>query len=88
MNHPAWQRFSTLPVVDDEGTLLGRIRYSTLRDLEQALAPTEAPDTWRHLALSLAEFYWVSSSNIVHGISDMMTSAPTPTRGMESNNEA
>jgi len=75
VNHAAWRRFPTLPVVDDEGVLLGRIRYSTLRNLEEGSTPGSVPDTWRHFAISLAELYWVSSSNVLQGVSGMMTSS-------------
>jgi magnesium transporter len=76
VNHAAWRRFPTLPVVDDEGVLLGRIRYSTLRNLEERSKPGSAHDSWRHFAMSLAELYWVSSSNLLQGVSGMMSSAP------------
>lgn len=88
VRHPAWRRFSTLPVVDDEGILLGRIRYSTLRHLEQGLESGAAPDTWRHLALSLAELYWVSSSNLVRGASDALAAGLTAVRDTEGSDDA
>ena len=75
VNHAAWRRFPTLPVVDDEGVLLGRIGYSTLRSLEEGSKPGSAHDRWRHFAMSLAELYWVSSSNLLQGVSGMMGSA-------------
>ena len=82
VNHPAWRRLPTLPVVDDDGILLGRIRYSTLRDLEKGSKSGSAPNTWGHFAMSLAELYWVSSYSVIQGISGMMASRPdTDSRG-------
>lgn len=87
-NHPAWQKFPALPVVDEDGNLLGRIRYSTLRDLEQGMRAGGVPNTWRHVALSLAELYWVSTSNLVRDMSGMVTLVPALTRGKEGSDEA
>jgi magnesium transporter len=83
VKHPAWQRFPTLPVVDDEGILLGRIRYSALRHLEKGLESGAAPDTWRHLALSLAELYWVSTSKLFRVSSGALAAGLTPVRDRE-----
>jgi magnesium transporter len=88
VKHPAWQKFPTLPVVDDDGILLGRIRYSTLRQLERGLESGGASDTWRHFAVSLAELYWLSSSNLVSGITVAMTTGAAPARNMEGSDDA
>ncbi len=64
--HPAWQRYSALPVVDGAGVLLGVIRYSTFRTMEKGEV-TRKPQTWSS-AVALAELYWRSSSTFLCGL--------------------
>ncbi len=55
--HPAWQRVYAVPVVDAKDTLLGAIRYETLRRIERELGRgTRAADP-RITAAALGELY-------------------------------
>jgi hypothetical protein len=44
--HPGWQRYHAMPVVDDEDRLVGAIRYQMLRKLERE-APGHGADPAR-----------------------------------------
>ncbi len=43
VDDPGWREAHSLPVVDEDGTYLGALRYRTLRALEQALPETAVP---------------------------------------------
>ena len=76
VGHPAWQRYSALPVVDEEGVLLGVIRYSTFRSME-AGAVARKPET-RNAAVALAELYWRSSSTFLFGLLNSLEPRTVP----------
>lgn len=77
--NPAWQRYSALPVVDEEGVLLGVIRYSTFRSMETGEVMRK-PETWSS-AVALAELYWRSSSTFLFGLlSPMGPRSAQPTK--------
>lgn len=52
--HPGWLQLVALPVVDDQGTFLGALRFATVRrlerELQQALGRRHSPQTGRALA--------------------------------------
>ena len=63
--HPRWRDLHALPVVDDDGTFVGALRYRTLRRLEEEAA---AEQKRRHpvtLALGLSELYWTGLQRLV-----------------------
>jgi magnesium transporter len=55
--HPRWRELHTLPVVDDDGRLLGAIRYRTLRRLETESANESRRKHPLTVAAGLAEIY-------------------------------
>ncbi|HWL39809.1 MAG TPA: CBS domain-containing protein [Gemmatimonadaceae bacterium] len=65
--HPGWQQYHAMPVIDDEGRLLGAIRYQTLRRLERD-ASGRAPDPGRLTAGALAELFELGTAGLVAGI--------------------
>jgi magnesium transporter len=73
--HPGWSQFHALPVVDEEGRLLGALRYETLKRLESetALVGSEAPLS---MAVSLGELYWVGLSGLLEGLGHVATRPP------------
>ncbi|MEX2531645.1 MAG: hypothetical protein WD960_12810 [Gemmatimonadota bacterium] len=65
--HPAWQRYHAMPVVDDEDRLVGAIRYQTLRKLEQDAAGPER-DPAGLTARALAEVFQLGTTGLVSAI--------------------
>lgn len=76
-SHPAWQRLDTLPVVDRSGLFLGVVRHRRIR---QILLTARAEDRSGVGEVAvLAELYWISLSNLVAGIGEMLATS-TATR--------
>jgi len=65
--HPGWQQFHALPVVDEEQRLLGAIRYQTLRRIEQE-AGERAPDASQLTARALGELFQIGTNGLVAGV--------------------
>jgi len=65
--HPGWQQFHALPVVDEEQRLLGAIRYQTLRQIEQE-SGERAPDATLLTARALGELFQISTTGLVAGV--------------------
>ncbi len=65
--HPGWQSYHALPVVDDEDRLLGAIRYQTLRRLERD-ATGRGPAPSQLTAGALAELFRLGTDGMVAGI--------------------
>ena len=64
---PGWQRFHSMPVVDDEDRLVGAIHYRMLRKLESE-APERGADPARLTATALAEIFQLGTSGMVSAI--------------------
>lgn len=71
--HPGWKRVHAMPVADEDGRLIGAIRYQTLRRLEE-----EAEGPGAHgasvTAGALGELFHIG----VAGLLESVTSAATP----------
>jgi magnesium transporter len=65
--HPGWQRYHAMPVVDDDDRLLGAIRYQTLRGLERA-AVDHRPDPSLLTARALGELFQLGTTALVAGV--------------------
>jgi magnesium transporter len=65
--HPGWQRYHALPVVDEEQRLLGAIRYQTLRRIEREL-PDRGPDASQVTARALGELFQIGTTGLVAGV--------------------
>ncbi len=66
-DHPGWQSYHALPVVDDEDRLVGAIRYQTLRRLERD-ATGRGPAPAQLTAGALAELFQLGTDGLVAGI--------------------
>lgn len=64
-SHSAWSRLVALPVVDAEGTLLGVLRYSTLRRIEQELRTVAASQAPGATGEALAELYGLAVAGVL-----------------------
>jgi magnesium transporter len=73
LSHSGWRHFKDLPVVDEKGVLIGLIEYSTLRQLELERSEPRPQMTLR-LALALGELYWISSSDLLRGVTETIAS--------------
>lgn len=65
---PHWHRVPTLPVVEADGTLLGLLRYKTLRGIEDELEQRSHEDAALSTLLALGELYWLGMSGIFRGL--------------------
>lgn len=65
--HPGWHRFHAMPVVDEDGHLLGAIRYQTLRRLEREAAD-RSPDPSLLTARALGELFQLGATGVVAGV--------------------
>jgi magnesium transporter len=78
--HPGWRRFHAMPVTDEEGRLVGAIRYQTLRRLEQE---ADGGEDGRQTAVTvgaLGELFHLGVAAMVEGVAAAATprSSRTP----------
>lgn len=73
--HPGWQSFHAMPVVDDEERLLGAVRYQTLRRLERE-ASGRGPDSVQLTTGALAELFQLGTTGFVAGIAATAGAGP------------
>ncbi len=66
--HPGWRSYTTLPVVDPGGRLMGVIRYETVRELEEAAAVRRHPQAALSIPMTLARLYWETVMILSHGL--------------------
>lgn len=66
LSHPAWRRYPVLPVVDENGHLLGVFRYVTFRRLQER-SDSEEPSPV-NVALALGELFWLSAAGLLRGL--------------------
>ena len=78
--HPGWHRFHAMPVVDEDGRLLGAIRYQTLRRLERDAVRID--DDPAHLtARALGELFRVGTAGLIAGVATAGTTDEREHRG-------
>ena len=65
LQHPQWERFPTLPVVDRWGTFLGALRYRTLRGIEQDHVRNPDPGSLSEAFMQLWEAYSLAGIGIM-----------------------
>ena len=64
-SHVGWQNQRRLPVVENDGTLVGTIDYRTVNEeFASAEAPPEPADTFGGV-LDLVQLYWVAMANLI-----------------------
>jgi len=85
--HPGWHHFHAMPVVDEEGRLLGAIRYQTLRRLERE-ASGRAPDPSLLTARALGELFQLGATGVVAGVAAAAAAAERPAETEGSTEEA
>jgi len=78
LNHPAWQEFHALPVVDNTGVLLGAIDYETLRRIEKGGKRKRLPRHALNASVALGELYKI-------GVSGLVRSATIPLKDRSEN---
>ncbi len=84
--HPGWQSFHALPVVDEQDRLLGAVRYQTLRRLERE-ASGRGPGPGQVTAGALAELFQLGTTGFVAGLA-ATSSGEDPSRPLVSDGEA
>ena len=73
--HPGWSTLHALPVVDDEGTLIGVLRYETG---EQIRRPDEAGAEAGGVGLALGEALWSMTAHVVDQVAGAMRAKEKP----------
>lgn len=74
--HPGWVEYHALPVVDDQGRLLGAVRYQTFRRLEAADSD-RAPGPLVTV-MALGELYWLGASGFLKGLAGSVLTTVDP----------
>jgi Mg/Co/Ni transporter MgtE len=75
--HPGWRSFHAMPVTDEQGRLVGAIRYQTLRKLEQEADGGEGVRRAAVAVGALGELFHLGLAGMVEGVA----TAATPRAG-------
>jgi magnesium transporter len=73
LNHPGWRLWHALPVVDDQGVLVGTVRYETFRRLEREAAPTLQIQDALGVAIGLGELYWATAAQLLRSLGPLVS---------------
>ncbi|MEX2529662.1 MAG: CBS domain-containing protein [Gemmatimonadota bacterium] len=84
--HPGWQIYHAMPVVDEKDRLVGAIRYQMLRKLERD-APDRGADPGRLTARALAEVFQLGTTGVVSAIAGAVSVGREIDGPMESEDE-
>jgi len=76
--HPGWRSFHALPVTDEDGRLIGAIRYQTLRRLEQEMDAAGGDQVTSRTVGALGELFHLGMAGIIEGVA--AAAAPRETR--------
>jgi len=75
-DHPGWNSFSTLPVVDRSGRLIGALRQSALMQaLDRAPATTPTAGAETDSLVALGTTFWSAASNLLQSAVGMLPAA-------------
>lgn len=66
--HPGWRAFHAMPVTDEQGRLVGAIRYQTLRRLEQDAEAGRGAQPTALTAGALGELFHLGMAGFVEGV--------------------
>jgi len=66
--HPGWRSFHAMPVTDDEGRLVGAVRYQTLRRLEYEADDGGGARKTTATVAALGELFHLGLSGMVEGV--------------------
>jgi magnesium transporter len=65
LSHPGWRQWHALPVVDEQGILLGAVRYETFRRLAEEAAPALQFREALGVAIGIGELYWTIAAQLI-----------------------
>jgi magnesium transporter len=82
--HPGWQDFDALPVVNDRNLLVGVVRHRLLRQIDQRDGGARNPQQGLETLIALGELYWAGLCGILGG---SVPAPPGQTAPMESKGE-
>ena len=74
--HPGWLTFHALPVTDEDGRLVGAIRYQTMRRLEQEADGGETARQTTVTVGALGELFHLGLAGMVEGVATAATPQP------------
>ena len=87
LQHPQWERFPTLPVVDRWGTFLGALRYRTLRGIEQEHVRNPDPGSLSQAFMQLWEAYSLAGIGIMTDVATSIESRSKKASGTSTGQE-
>lgn len=67
LSHPGWAIHRRLPVVERDGTLIGALEFSRVRDSVSEVEVARSRDPLENM-LSLASLYWLSMAQLMDGV--------------------
>jgi len=67
MAHPGWLDYYALPVVNDQGALVGILRYKTLRAVAAANSAPQSQNPF-DVSLALGELYWSTLGSLMQAM--------------------
>ena len=76
IGHPHWQQFHNLPVVDNDGVFLGRLRYRTLQQVIEEMTTRRTPGSLPTALMQLWEAYSLAGLSLMTQLSGMAETAP------------
>jgi magnesium transporter len=79
--HPAWRRVHALPVVDDQGVLLGIVGHETLRRLEQEASELGSSQA-TSFGLEFGDLCWIGMTKVLGSVATAVFRPPAG-RGAE-----
>jgi magnesium transporter len=80
LGHPGWRQWHALPVVDEQGVLLGTVRYDTFRRLAEEAAPAVQFREALGVAMGIGELYWTIAAQLIGSLG-----SPAPPESASSN---
>jgi len=83
VSHPRWRDVHALPVTDDEGRLLGAIRYGTFRRLEEEDAIERRHHHPSVLVMAFAQVYWLALVELLPLVGDVFVRLLVPSAARE-----
>jgi Mg/Co/Ni transporter MgtE len=72
-NHPGWQEYSVLPVVDNKDILQGILKYKDVRHFEEGNVKKGVPQHMVKASSALGELYRLGMTSLIQGASTLYT---------------
>jgi len=71
LNHPGWQDYHVLPVVDKDNILQGSLRYQVVHRYQESSTKSRLPQNLINASGALAELYRLGLASLIRGASEI-----------------